>query len=140
MPAEVPPLPAEPGRELPWNTGSLLRPSGMLVGVISCNCGVETTVSGVGELAASAMMRLPVTATVSNGSVCCGASAEVCAAGRGHGRTLRGGARSRRIMMAPEAEYSTTRPVPVSSRSSASLARKLALQRPARKDPTPDRR
>ena len=36
----------------------------MLVGVVACNCAVEITVSGVGELAASEMTRLPVTDTV----------------------------------------------------------------------------
>ena len=65
MPAELPPLPAVRGWEDPWKTGSLFRPSGMLVGVVACNCAVEITVSGVGELAASEMTRLPVTDTVS---------------------------------------------------------------------------
>ena len=46
-------------------TGSLFKASGMLVGVVACNCSAVTTVIGVGDMVMSEMTREPVTVTVS---------------------------------------------------------------------------
>jgi hypothetical protein len=46
-------------------SGSLFNASGMVVGVVACNCSVLTTVIGVGDNVISEMTREPVTVTVS---------------------------------------------------------------------------
>src|SRR6187549_3187339 len=46
-------------------SGSLFKASGMVVGVVDCNCSVVTTVIGVGDRVISEMTREPVTVTVS---------------------------------------------------------------------------
>src|SRR5262249_23613823 len=50
----------------PRNTGSLFRPSGILLGVVVCSCSVDTTVSGVGALVLSRLTSEPVTTTSSD--------------------------------------------------------------------------
>ena len=46
-------------------TGSLFKASGMLVGVVACNCSAVTAVIGVGDSVMSEMTREPVTVTAS---------------------------------------------------------------------------
>src|SRR5471032_2209663 len=47
----------------PMNSGSLFRPSAILLGVVACNWDTSKTVSGVGEFTASEITREPVTTT-----------------------------------------------------------------------------
>ena len=76
------PSPGRPTICEPWKTGSLFKPSGMLVGVVALRSSVETMVSGVGELAASEMTRLPVTVTDSTLVAALWANATVGSAAR----------------------------------------------------------
>jgi hypothetical protein len=56
-------------------SGSLFNASGMVVGVVACNCSVLTTVIGVGDNVISEMTREPVTVTDSVPSANCWARA-----------------------------------------------------------------